>query len=204
MSDTLNLVFPKGEFTHTELAQANGKTNQQVWTAYQKAIKDGVIISAGLRTGKGKPSKLWKVCEGTPVPVVDVVPATPKVLMVDDVPKPVAPALMAAQAPELEHEIEDVQPAAAPVEVVEVKVTLSEPKIDDLKPVSQPAVVVWEQSEFKCPKCGTLMMWHSTPTGVRIECRVSDTRICPPYENVFGHSNNLKNAYQIACDKFGK
>ena len=74
MIDTLK--FPTGEFTHTELAQANGKTNQQVWTAYQAAIKAGTIVSAGLRpnpSGKGKPSKIWKVADGVPVPLVDKV-----------------------------------------------------------------------------------------------------------------------------------
>ena len=80
-----HLKFPTGEFTHTELAKFNGKTNQQVWTRYQQAIKDGVIVSAGNRAsaGKGKPSKLWKVNPNPTVPVaVSPTPAAPSAVPV--------------------------------------------------------------------------------------------------------------------------
>ncbi len=78
MIDTTSLKFPSGEFTHTELAKLNGKTNQQVWTRYQLAIKNGQILTAGERktAGKGKPSRLWKL---NPNYVAPVVPATPAV-----------------------------------------------------------------------------------------------------------------------------
>jgi len=95
MPDTNKLKFPTGEFTHTELATLNGKTNQQVWTRYQQAIKDGVILTAGERkvAGKGKPSRLWIVNVNYVAPVVAVVPVTPAT--------PATPTVVAASAPVL-------------------------------------------------------------------------------------------------------
>ena len=43
------LQFPDGEFTHTELARFNGKTNQQVWSRYDAALKSGLIVRVGQR-----------------------------------------------------------------------------------------------------------------------------------------------------------
>ena len=48
------LLFPDGEFTHSQLARHNGKTNQQVWTRYESALKTGAILRVGTRLGKGK------------------------------------------------------------------------------------------------------------------------------------------------------
>lgn len=95
------LKFPTGEFTHTELAKHNGKTNQQVWTRYQAAIKSGQIVTAGERAsaGRGKPSKLWKLDPNWVAPVVPVAPATPAT---PPTPAPTTPAVTppAASAPE--------------------------------------------------------------------------------------------------------
>jgi len=95
MPDTNKLQFPTGEFTHSELALLNGKTNQQVWTRYQQAIKDGVILTAGERktAGKGKPSRLWIVNMNYVAPVIAVVPVTPAA--------PALPTMVAASSPGL-------------------------------------------------------------------------------------------------------
>lgn len=116
-----NLKFPSGEFTHTELAKHNGKTNQQVWTRYQAAIKSGQIVTAGERAsaGRGKPSKLWKLDPNWVAPVVPVVvaPATPATPPAPVAPAPTAPA---ASAPEADENIvlpteEQIAAATAPV-----------------------------------------------------------------------------------------
>ena len=73
---TTTLNFPSGEFTHTELAAHNGKTNQQVWQAYAEARKTGQIIPAPVPerkiAGKGKPSLVWVVNPNYVAPVVVV------------------------------------------------------------------------------------------------------------------------------------
>ena len=58
------IKFPEGEFTHTELAQFNGVSNQTVWQRYLRARQTGQIVSAGTRKTektKGSPSLLWRV-----------------------------------------------------------------------------------------------------------------------------------------------
>jgi len=150
MNDTLN--FPKGEFTHTELAQANGKTNQQVWTAYQAAIKAGVIVSAGLRpnpSGKGKPSKIWKVADGQPVPLVD------KVVVATVVPDKKEPADFAALAEAImtTPSLPVVEPTVAPVvETVEV-VEVIQPT-----PVVRNLTCQVVEIEQTCPFCSTKLL----------------------------------------------
>ena len=98
------LKYPTGDFTHTELAQLNGKTNQQVWTRYQLAIKNGQILKAGERktAGKGKPSLLWKLNPNYVAPVVPVTPAvTPATAPAPAAPVTATPvASSAAPAPE--------------------------------------------------------------------------------------------------------
>ena len=59
-----NIKFPEGDFSHTDLARFNGKTNQTVWTRYLWARQIGFIVSAGNRKGenrRGKPQLLWRV-----------------------------------------------------------------------------------------------------------------------------------------------
>ncbi len=199
MNDTLN--FPKGEFTHTELAQANGKTNQQVWTAYQAAIKAGVIVSAGLRpnpSGKGKPSKIWKVADGQPVPLVDkvvvatVVPAKPEV-------KAEPTLVVVTETATVVEPLPSVAPTVAPVvETVEVV------------EVIQPAPVVRNltcqvvEIEQTCPFCSTKLLSVDMGGSVKVWCPVNDLKICTCSENPYGVSNNVKNAVEILNDKFFK
>jgi len=139
MSDTFKLQFPTGDFTHTELAKLNGKTNQQVWTRYQQAIKDGVIISAGERKssgGKGKPSRLWKVNPNPPAPKADApvvasatdstpapVPATPPV----DNPVQTEPVVVPAVAPATPPVVETPVNAPTEASVVESVESVSAP-----------------------------------------------------------------------------
>ena len=60
---TSSINFPAGKFTHSELAEFNGKTRSQVYFVLQDMIKAGVIISAGTRrpeSGKGKACNLFE------------------------------------------------------------------------------------------------------------------------------------------------
>jgi hypothetical protein len=57
------LKLPAGKFTHTQLAEANGKTNQQVYNQLQQLVKEGKIKFVGTQppaSGKGKSSKLFE------------------------------------------------------------------------------------------------------------------------------------------------
>ena len=72
------LTFPSGDFSHTDFAKLNGKTNQQVWTVYSEARKTGQIIPANpperKTAGKGKPTLMWVVNANYVAPVVPVTP----------------------------------------------------------------------------------------------------------------------------------
>ena len=127
-ADTLKI--PAGDFTHTDLANANGKTNQQVWTRYQTMVKSGLIIrpmvanAAGVlvpatrppKTGKGKPSLLWMVNPNPPanvtVPTIGA-PAPAAQAADDNVVLPTEAQIEAAQAP-LEPTVEAAAPAPEP------------------------------------------------------------------------------------------
>jgi len=198
MTDTLN--FPKGEFTHTELAQANGKTNQQVWTAYQAAIKAGVIVSAGTRpnpSGKGKPSKIWKVADGQPVPLVDkveVVKVEPVKTVVVSSLLPVTP-VVANLITEVDKALPVVKPSVAPETVEVIEVVQPRPAVQNINRNITP-------TEFLCPFCKNKLVSMETETGFRVWCPINDFTICSCSENPYGHSNTIKNAFEILCQKY--
>jgi len=197
------LKFPTGDFTHTELAQANGKTNQQVWVAYQQAIKDGVIVSAGTRSkGKGKPSKLWKVADGQPVPVVSPAPVVPPV-----VPTPAVVKIVPVQSnipvppPEPVVKLEKIQPSAPPptlvVETVEVAKVVPEIPVQMVQNIVKDVATL----EQVCPICKNPLYSINDATGVMVWCS-QPINICPSTENPSGHGRNVKDAYEVLCEKF--
>ena len=63
-----------------------------------------------------------------------------------------------------------------------------------------------EKSNFNCPVC-TIPMIVVNGTqinhadGITVVCT---NAACASNENVYGHGSNEKNAYEIACQKFGK
>ncbi len=217
MIDTLK--FPSGEFTHSELATANGKTNQQVWTAYQKAIKDGIIVSAGERpnsSGKGKPSRIWKVADGVPVPIVTI-PAVQSEPRFTRIPKlvVVAEATEATVAPIVEAKLASVKPATSPkpvqteatemdnLDALAEKRGLNEPAEPVIKPIRNLTGQV-VQIEAVCPFCNTKLNSVEVETGVKVWCPINDLSICSCSENPYGVANNVKNAVEILHDKFFK
>ena len=214
----INLQFPKGEFTHTELAQANGKTNQQVWTAYQAAINAGIIVSTGLRpnpSGKGKPSKIWKVADGQPVPLVDkvvvvkVIPTEPVPLVkISEQPKVTlpAPAIVAVQKAlnEAVNELPPIEPTTAPVvEVLHTEID-TEPEVEQLSRNVQALTCQVVEIEDVCPFCKTKLLSVKTDGGYKVWCSVNDFKICSSSENPYGCANTIKNAVEILNEKFFK
>jgi len=208
MSDTLK--FPSGKFTHTELALHNGKTNQQVWTAYQAAIKDGTIISAGERpnaSGKGKPSKLWEVNPNkgvattpltqAPTPVVQKVQAEPRVKRQ---PKPEV-----VQPTKVEPE-KVVETKLATVEPTKPPVVEAEPEVEEVR---RPMMVNTLQSQIEtleetCPFCNTRLLCVRGDGRVKVWCGVNDLKICKCSENPYGVAKNVKDAIQVLHDKYVK
>jgi len=207
MKENITLKFPIGEFTHTELAQANGKTNQQVWTAYQAAIKAGIIVSAGTRpnpSGKGKPSKIWKVADGQPVPLVDKVEVKPTLVVVTETAVVVEPlpSVVPTVAPvDKPFEIEIVTPDNSGGETIVEEL----PKVEPVAvPVVRNLTCQVTEIEEKCPFCQTKLLSVETSGGVKVWCPVNDLKICSCSENPYGVSNNVKNAVEILHEKFFK
>ena len=226
MNETLK--FPTGDFTHTDLAKLNGKTNQQVWVRYQQAIKDGVIVSAGTRpsvSGKGKPSKLWKVNPNPPSPVT-VAPAPVAVTVPPVITTPVVPtepivvpaaapvAVVAVSTPEVVapaavvSPVPEPTPAAAPAPAAETTTIVEVVRIEpapESKPFTLPAEVLKDVRTLTeiCPVCGKPLSAMNDATGVIVWCGQSK-EICPSVENPFGHANTDKNAYEILMQKWGK
>lgn len=200
----ITLKFPTGAFTHSELAAHNGRTNQQVWTSYQQAIKDGVIVFVGLRTGKGKPSKLFqvagpgvvaatdttKVIQSAPVVVPTTKPVKPKVEIVKKITVssvdtnaliPVASAVTSEPDVELEDVVIEEAPKRSKVEV--------EPNYRKL-------------DNMKCPICHQPCIAWDVANGVMVQCNQGQP-ICPCNENPYGFSSkNEKSAYEVLCQKY--
>ena len=227
------LKYPTGEFTHTELAQLNGKTNQQVWTRYQQAIKDGVIVSAGTRTtaGKGKPSKLWKLNPNYVAPTVATTPAAP-VTTPAPVVVPTEPVVVPAVAPTPEVTVSvatvsvatvpeptpaplpEATPATAPVveAPVIVEVLKIEPPVETTPTVpevkSDSTVQKSDQSQWRtlkevCPICKHPLSAIDDATGVMVWCG-QPPEVCVSAENPYGHGNNDRTAYEKLCEKFDR
>jgi hypothetical protein len=220
MKENITLKFPSGEFTHTELAQANGKTNQQVWTAYQKAIKDGVIVSAGERKGSsGKPSKLWKLADGVaislhsdtakPTPVTITETVDPQVFGRESNFKTVATVPIELNGEKLEVEyiqpvvamtLPTIKPAEAPFEM-----ELGTPPAPPVMPtiVHHKTFQVVEIEDV-CPFCKTKLLSIGNGDNVRVWCPINDLSVCSSSENPYGCANNVKAAVEVLHDKFFK
>jgi hypothetical protein len=225
------IKWPTGQFTHTDLATFNGKTNGQVWSLYDQAGKDGTIKLVGERkNGKGRGSKVWELADqndGTAgfVPAPVVVPVTPAVVtqpkqkkqkiqpaavvpaVVPPAAAPVAPAAGGETIVEPVVELTPVTPAVAPepvVEVVEVKPKTEAPKIENLRPVTVAAVCSnVEKTEYKCPICGGEILSVASGHGIRVWCPQTDTVKCTANESPFGFGKNAAAAYDILCQKYG-
>ncbi len=196
------LKFPSGEFTHTELAAFNGKTNQQVWVRYQAAIKDGTIVFIGNRPssgGRGKPSKLFKVNDGKPVAITPVVP-TVKVVKVKPVKVKPVKTVKETKVVSVESLIPSVAPATAPkVETVEV----ARVEVEEENEISNPIIPVSVNARLTqvCPVCQKSLCALNDASGVMVWCG-QPPEVCPASEAPAGHGRNVATAYEKLMDKW--
>ena len=194
MSNT-TLKLPDGNFSHSDLAIANGKTNQQIWAEYSRLRKEGIIVSAGTRsTGKGKPTSLWKVADGVPVPLVD------KVEVVKIEPKPEPTLAVVTETAIVVEPLPVVVPTEAPVVTETVEVVEVAPPA----PVVRNLTCQVTEIDEVCPFCSTKLLSVETSGGIKVWCPVNDLKVCSCSENPYGVSNNVKNAVEILNDKFFK
>lgn len=211
------LKFPSGQFTHSQLAEHNGQTNQQVWVRYQEAIKNGIIKYVGDRknsTGRGKPSKLYELVSGTPQPIV-ASPTPPPVVVVNikpsTVPTPPSltvtpvvaepePVVMKAIMPP-EPVIEETTPAPSPVEVLKVEPEIVPgpiPKSNDFIPKMETPIL----TELLCPVCNLPMYSMPQAGGISVRCN-QPLEVCKTNENPKGHGKTAKDAYGFICSVWG-
>ena len=227
MNDTTTtLKFPEGNFTHTELALHNGRTNQQVWTRYQQAIKDGVIISAGTRStnGRGKPSLLWTVNPnpGTPGPVIVKTPKIPKAPKAPKESKPAAvmvqpvnivpdeafkaTTIQTTTVPVLLFTLPTIQPAKAPV--VEMVKNIIKPTRSATEPTPEPEPEPMNLQENSpvvltslCPVCKQPLSALKDATGYYVWC-TQKMDVCESTENPAGHGRTVKDALAVLNAKW--
>jgi len=203
MKENIILKFPVGMFTHTELALVNGKTNQQVWPAYQKAIADGIIVSAGNRpnsTGKGKPSRIWTVVVGQPVPLVAKVEVVkvPVDLALHHRGVPAAKKEKVAKV-EKNEVVAEVMPTVAPTETVvtEVVATVVVEEVPFVRNNDREIQTI----KHLCSVCKSPLLAQNDDTGVMVWCSQPKS-ICDIHENPYGHGRNINDAYEALCDKY--
>lgn len=210
------LKFPTIQpFTHSDLAAANNCKNSQVWVRYQQAIKDGIIVSAGERknpNGKGKPSRLWKLADGQPIPlleipkaisdVVKVVKTSPPKLSLPKIPIPTKPK---GGVVEIGNAILEVKEPYQPAPIVAALVSEPEVESEIIPVVVRKVNIIPEFRQLKdvCPICDKPLFAWNDSTGVMVQCN-QPLEICPVHENCFGHGKNEKEAYHILCQKYQK
>ena len=230
-ADTLKI--PAGDFTHTDLARLNGKTNQQVWTRYQAMVKSGVIIRNGERKpagGKGKPSLLWTVNPNPPanatVPTIGA-PAPVAQAADDNVVLPTEAQIEAAQAPVVEAAApaapeppKDEPPTAPPaatnageqtvtVEVARVEATPAPAELPVIEPVAGivepviPNIPAETPIEETCPACQHNLVARNDATGVMVGCN-QRSDVCPLPERVEAHGSTIKGAIENLHGKWDK
>lgn len=229
-ADTLKI--PAGDFTHTDLARLNGKTNQQVWTRYQAMVKSGLIIRNGERKpagGKGKPSLLWIVNPNPPanvtVPTIGIsAPAADGNVILPteaqiDAAAPAEPVVEAAvpAAPEPPKDEPPTGFAAATnageqtvtVEVARVEATPTPAELPVIEPVAgivgpvTPTIPAEAPIAEECPACQHALVARSDATGVMVGCN-QPFAICPTSERVEAHGNTIKGAIETLHSKWDK
>ena len=185
MSKITNLKFPEGKFTHAELAKANEKAPQAIWKQLQDLLKSGVLVQDGISAGKGKPSKLFEVATGTPIPVV-----TPTDKALNKVTAEVKTT--PAEEAEIIATLSDKKQASVQTKVI------SDIVVEPIKATVRP---VHRELKQLCPVCEKPLFALDDATGVMVWCgRGADE--CPSVESPFGHGKSENAAYEILIQRF--
>ena len=170
-------------------------------------------MTAGNRpsAGKGKPSKLWKLADGQPVPIVTPSPApvTPTPAVIPPT-VPTEPVIVpAAESPKLLSESTETakveaKPDTTPtveiplvVEVLKVEPTGITPSVKvKIDPVVEVKKIVEDARTLKetCPICNHPLLAINDATGIMVWCP-QPSEICPSAENPFGHGKTEQEAY---------
>ena len=228
-ADTLKI--PAGEFTHTDLAQANGRTNQQVWTRYQAMVKSGILIrpkrqladgrtidaTRPPKSGKGKPSLLWMINPNPPTGQAAIpTAAAPAVATPAAQTAPTVEA--AAPAPEPPKNDGNEPPAGGTPAVDTATVTIEVARVEAIPalpptPEAQPPVVepvkgiaapvAAETITEQCPACQHNLTGRADKTGVMVGCD-QPKKICPTAERVEAHGATIKSAIATLHGKWDK
>lgn len=179
------LKYPSGEFSHQEFADLNGKQKPQVYIALQDALKAGKIVLAGKRSheGRGKPTNLYKLNDGTVKPLVVATEIKPEAKSTSD------------DSDETAYEEEkSIENKTSPSVAIAAKPSVQ---------VSSPAPKSYNsiQLEQTCPVCNSKLFAVNDATGVMVWCGMG-LDICPSSEAPFGHGKTAKDGYEILISRW--
>ena len=178
---SITLKYPPGEFTQAELAAFNGMEKLAVYLPMKEAIAKGILNFSGTRATGKRPANVYQVASpNAPVPVPPPVPTQP--VIVETSPVTLVPQSIVEITP-----IPSTPPAVIIAKALEAALP---PRL-----APNPA--------YPCPLCDGPMTEIPDATGVMIRCY---NEPCDPQckENVFGHGKNVKEAYDVAKQKFPK
>ena len=176
---SITLKYPPGEFTQAELAAFNGMEKLAVYLPMKEAIAKGILNFSGTRATGKRPANVYQVASpNAPVPVPATLPTQPIIVATSPV-------------------------TLVPQSIVEIPPILLTP----------PAVIIAQALEaalpprlapnpaYPCPLCKGPMTEIPDATGVTVKCFNVP---CDPQcnENVYGHGKNVKEAYEVAKQKF--
>lgn len=198
------IKWPTGEWSHTELADFNGKTKPSVYNQLQDALKNGTVVKTNKRQGQGKPTQLYTVAAlyhstshagAQTIVAQGIIPAP----VVKETIPPITEVVSATINVPVTVEV--------PVEVtVETKMENQTVEVIDIKPI-EPSLKVEEMPanthsiDEVCPVCKHKLFAWNDNTGVMVQC-LQPIAVCKSAEHPFGHGRNEKSAYETLVEKW--
>ena len=183
----ITLKYPDGDFTQAELAAASGVEKAAVYLPMKEAIGKGIIVLTGTRPTGKRPSNLYRRANSSaPVPVPAPLPSQP----IPEAP-PTDSNSPGEPFSQLSTRFDDVL----------MKQDMTPPVVNPV-PIPQLVALSAPDPDFPCPLCKEPMYVIHDSTGVKVWC--NNPEPCTPgcSENVEGHGKNVKDAYEVACQKF--
>ena len=194
-NETLN--WPSGDFSHTDFANFNNKTNQAVWTVWSESKKNGTIVFVGDKKkdgGRGKPTKIYRLNDGTM--------ATPPVVIVKTEPV-VTPAVetKVVEVAKVETvKLPEVQPATPPLTVEVLRVEKPTVTNELVTVIAHNLSRDVRTLKCGCPVCNNPLLAMDDATGVKVWCG-QDSTVCYPQDVSF-HGRNDKDALEGLLDRW--